>query len=372
MISNIKFNPSLKNVKSYVAGKPSELLYREYNLKSEDIIKLASNENPLGVSPKVLKELSTKLHLASVYPDDTYFNLKKALSSKFDINENEIIIGSGSDQIIEFCIRSINPDNASILTSNTTFAMYNIYSSISSIKVNKTKSDIHIISEFKDEYKKHNPNIVFLCTPNNPLGDTLSKEDVYDFCDFCSDETMIVIDGAYMEYVYYQDRSKYLDPKELINRYKNVVILRTFSKAYSLGGMRVGYGIANNEIIDVFYKIRPPFNISSLSYYFAVESLKDENHIIKSVESNFKEMERYIEFCEENDLKYQKSLANFITIYFKDDENSSEIAQRLLEVGIIIRDLSSYSLNAIRITIGLKNQNIKVIESINNLLKKDK
>jgi histidinol-phosphate aminotransferase len=359
----MKFNPLLESVKSYEAGKPTELLYREYNLKPSDIIKLASNENPLGASKKVIEAVSKYANLVSIYPDDSYYDLKQALAKKHKVNNEEIIIGNGSDQIIEFCIRSIDPKNANILTAKTTFSMYKIYANISGIRVRTTPSDIHIIDEFKASYQKEKANIVFLCTPNNPLGDTLSLEDIHSFIEFCDKDTLIVIDGAYMEYVQGQEKSKYISPKDFIDKYDNVVCLRTFSKAYGLGGMRVGYGIANKDIIKNLYKIRAPFNISQLSYYCAIEALKDENHINMSIENNFNEMKRYEKSFNEMNLKYFSSLGNFITVFLKNIK-SSDISNSLLKKGIIIRDLSAYKLNAVRITIGKKEQNIKVLNEI--------
>lgn len=367
----MKFNPALENVKSYEAGKPTELLYREYNLKPEDIIKLASNENPLGTSKKVMQAISNYANLASIYPDDSYYDLKEALAKKHSVNTDEIIIGNGSDQIIEFCVRSIDPKNANILTAKTTFAMYKIYASISGIKLRTTPSDIHIIDEFKKEYEKEKADIVFLCTPNNPLGDTLSLEDIHSFIEFCDKDSLIVIDGAYMEYVQYQEKSKYVNPKDFIDKYDNVVCLRTFSKAYSLGGMRVGYGIANKDIIKTLYKIRAPFNISQLSYYSAIEALKDEEHISISVKNNFDEMKRYEKEFNEMNLKYLSSLGNFITVFFENIK-SSDIANSLLKQGIIIRDLSAYNLNAIRITIGKEEQNIRVLNEIKLYIQNNK
>ena len=359
----MKFNPHLDKVKSYEAGKPSELLYREYNLKPSDIIKLASNENPLGMSEMVAKSIQENIKLSSIYPDDTYHNLKNALADKYDVSSDEIIISNGSDQNIEFCIRSIDPENASILTAKTTFAMYSIYANISNIKIHKTNSDIHIINEFKQEYIKHKPNIVFLCTPNNPLGDTLSLEDIISFIEICDKNTLIVVDGAYMEYVQYKDKSRYVNPKDFIRKYDNVICLRTFSKAYGLGGLRVGFGIANKDIIKTLYKIRAPFNISQLSYYGAVTALQDDEHIEKTVKNNFNEMEVYKKELDNMGLRYLPSLGNFITIFFEDIQ-SKDIANMLLKIGIIIRDLSAYNLNAIRITIGIKHQNIKVLEEL--------
>jgi len=368
------FNPLLENISSYEAGKPIELIVREFGIKKQDIIKLASNENPYGVSELVKEKLKQSTDIASIYPDDSYFELKDSLSSKFDVKSKNIIIGQGSDQIIEFCIRSKIQKNTKILIAGVTFAMYEIYAKMNGVSVIKTKSNTHNLEEFKDLYKKHNPDVVFLCLPNNPLGECLDKKEVFDFIKSCDKNTLIVIDGAYQEYATYKDKNKEISPKELIDTFGNAIYLGTFSKAYALGGMRIGYGISNEHIIKILHKLRPPFNITSMSLALGIESLKDDKHILHSIKQNFIQMKRYEELLDEKNIVYIQSYTNFITIIFEDIKinNSSNISKTLLQAGIIIRDLSQYNINAIRITIGTSYQNDIVLEKLEKLIRKEK
>ena len=180
--------------------------------------------------------------------------------------------------------------------------------------------------------------------------------------------TLIVIDGAYMEYAKYLNQSFAIEPKELIEKYPNTIYLGTFSKAYGLGGMRVGYGIAKTEIIRPLLKVRPPFNIATLSMLSAIEALKDEDFVIKSIQANFIEMERYEKFLRGIGWSYIKSATNFITISLPDGYNSTTISDKLLQVGIIVRNLKGYGLNAVRITIGKKEDNSRLFATIRELL----
>lgn len=352
------FNPLLKDLKTYEAGKPIELVVREYGIDPKDIIKLASNENPYGTSPKVTQTIKENAHKSYLYPDDSMFELKDALASRFDINSENLIIGAGSDQVIEFLIHAKANQNTSVLFANTTFAMYEIYARSVGANIIKTPSDQHNLDEFLSLYKQHKDiSVIFLCLPNNPLGEALDKEEVYAFLKQIDANTLVVIDGAYQEYAAFKDKNKYINPKELIHTFSNTLYLGTFSKAYALGGLRVGYGIAHKEIMNNLYKIRPPFNITTLSLAAAIEALKDQEFVQNSIHANFEQMKRYEDFATNKGLSYIESYTNFITIILDDKYNSSHIAQELLQRGLIIRDLHSYGLNAIRITIGTESQN---------------
>lgn len=168
---------------------------------------------------------------------------------------------------------------------------------------------------------------------------------------------MVVIDAAYMEYAAAKDPKKRIDPKTLIEKFPNAIYTGTFSKAYGLGGMRVGYGIASKEVITALHKMRPPFNITTLSLAAAVEALADEGFVSGAIEHNFKEMARYEAFAKEMGLSYIESYTNFIAMMFPEGQSASDMAQALLKEGVIVRDLKSYGLNAIRVTVGLTSEN---------------
>ncbi len=361
------FNKVLDNVQTYEAGKPIELVVREYGVDENNIIKLASNENPYGTAPQVVKALEEKSNSAFVYPDDSMYELKDSLANKFNVDDKNIIIGSGSDQVIEFCIHSKCDKNSKVLMAKTTFAMYEIYAKQTGATILKTPSDEHNLDEFREIYKKEGADIVFLCLPNNPLGECLDAKDVYEFLDEIDENTLVVLDGAYQEYAKYKDEKKLITPSDVINKYPNTIYLGTFSKAYALGGMRVGYGIANENIIKVLHKLRPPFNITTLSLEGAIEALKYEDFVSSCIEKNFEQMKRYEKYAESKNFKYIPSYTNFITMYL-DGFNSKEISQKLLEQGVIVRDMTGYGFNAIRITIGTHDQNTRVFEVLNNIL----
>jgi histidinol-phosphate aminotransferase len=297
------------------------------------------------------------------------YELKEALSQKYKVAENNIIIGAGSDQVIEFCVHAKCNINSKILMAKTTFAMYEIYGKQAGATILKTPSDQHNLDEFREIYKTQGADLIFLCLPNNPLGECLDAKNVYDFLDEIDGNTLVVIDGAYQEYARYKDIAKAISPRDIIKKYPNVIYLGTFSKAYALGGMRVGYGIANSNIIQNLDKLRPPFNITTLTLASAIEVLKDEEFVDGCVKQNFEQMKRYEDYARSKGFKYIPSYTNFITIYLGDFV-SKDVAKKLLEKGVIIRDMTGYGLNAIRITIGTNEQNTRVFKILDKVLNK--
>lgn len=363
----MQFNSVLDSIQSYEAGKPIELVVREYGIDPKDIVKLASNENPNGASPKVVKRIAELAATASIYPDDSFYELKDALAAKNGVGSENIVIGSGSDQILEFAVHATLNENEAVLMNKVTFAMYEIYAKATGAKIVKTDSVHHDLAQFTALYKEHKPKLIFICTPNNPTGEAIDRDELIAFLDGIDPETLVIIDGAYMEYAAAKEKRFEVTARELIERYSNVIYTGTFSKAYGLGGMRVGYGIGRADVIKVLHKLRPPFNITTLSLAAAIEALKDEAFVGACIEENFTEMVRYEAFAEEMGLDTIPSCTNFITLMLK-GHNSKEVAQTLLEQGVIIRDISSYGLNAVRITIGKKEQNSIVLEKLRMIL----
>jgi len=351
----------LKSLKTYEAGKPIELVVREYGIEEKDIIKLASNENPYGPSPKVIEKVKENASLMHRYPDDSFYELKEKLASLYEIKKENIIIGAGSDQVLEFAVHAVSPTK--VLMAGITFAMYEIYSKQVGAEILKTDSNMHNLDEFYEIYKKEKPEIIFLCVPNNPLGECLDAQDIFDFIEKIDENTLIIIDGAYQEFAKFKDKNREIKPKDIL-RYKNVLYTGTFSKAYGLGGMRVGYGIANEFIIKNLHKLRPPFNITILSLIAAITALDDFEWVKKGIENNFNEMQKYIDFAEEKGYKYIESFTNFIVLYI---QNSTKIANELLKKGIIVRDMASYGFDALRITIGKPEENDKLLKILREI-----
>ncbi|MFC2057652.1 histidinol-phosphate transaminase [Campylobacterota bacterium] len=352
----MRFNKVLDDIKIYEAGKPIELVVREYGIASEDVVKLASNENPIGTSPAVEKAIVANANKAHLYPDDSMFELKNGLAQKYGVRDENIIIGAGSDQVLEFISRAVLDENSSVLMSAVTFAMYEIYAKQMGAKIIRTASYEHKYDEFMEAYRMHKPRIIYLCTPNNPTGDATSKEDVLSIISAVDKETLVVVDGAYMEYASAKDKKYAITANDLLG-FENVIYLGTFSKAYGLGGMRVGYGIAQRELINQLYKMRPPFNISTLSLAAAIEACKDDEFVAESIALHQEQIKRYETFAQEQGFDYIESYTNFITYLFDENMDSTKIADALLKRGVIIRNLASYELNAIRITIGTAKQN---------------
>ena len=363
----MKFNEALKDIKIYEAGKPIELVVREFGIDPKDVVKLASNENPKGCSLKVADVIAENANKAFLYPDDSMFELKDALSKKFDVVADNIIIGAGSDQVLEFVSRALLSEGDTVLMSKVTFAMYEIYAKQMGAKIVRTPSYEHKVDEFIEAYKEHKPKIIYICTPNNPTGDATSREDVLKIIEAIDEDTLVVVDGAYMEYAAAKDEKYRIEPNDIIN-FPNVIYLGTFSKAYGLGGMRVGYGVGDKILINELYKMRPPFNITTLSLAAAIEACKDELFVEESIALHTKEITRYENFAKENGFEYINSYTNFITYLFSDNMDSTKISDALLKQGVIIRNLASYGMNAVRITIGTKEQNDRLFEVLRRVL----
>ncbi len=364
----MNFNKHLENIKTYEAGKPIELVVREFGIEPKDIVKLASNENPYGCSPKVQEAVCDIVAKMALYPDDSMMKLKERLSTHYDVKDEHLIIGSGSDQIIEFLVHAKADKDAKILINSVTFAMYEIYAKHVGATIIRTSSQKHDLDQFYELYKEHKPSMIFLCTPNNPTGDAIDVADLFTFIEKIDSDTLVVVDGAYMEYAKHKDSSKAVSPKELIEKFENVVYLGTFSKAYGLGGMRVGYGISHAKIIKELYKLRPPFNITTLSLEAASVALEDGEFVDKCIVSNFDEMKRYEEFANTQKIDIIESYTNFVTLCLNDSQNSSSLSDDLLKKGMIVRDLSGYGMNAIRVTVGTPEQNTRFFELASELM----
>ncbi len=363
----MKFNKELDAIKTYEAGKPIELVVREFGIRPEQVVKLASNENPLGTSPKVAETIRANADKAHLYPDDSMFELKASLAKRFGVEEENIIIGAGSDQILEFVSRAKLNESSKVLMSRVTFAMYSIYALQQGAEILRTADYCHRSEEFIPMMREHKPEVVYLCTPNNPTGDATKREEVFKIIEAADPDTLVVIDGAYMEYAADRDPAYRIDPAELL-RYPNVLYLGTFSKAYGLGGMRVGYGIARPEIIRALMKMRPPFNITTLSLVAAIAANEDDAFVQKSLALHRQELPRYEAYAQAHGFDYIESYTNFITWIFPEGRNATEVADGLLRRGVIVRDLSSYGMNALRITVGTPEQNDRLFEAMDEVL----
>jgi histidinol-phosphate aminotransferase len=366
----MKIKRYLEELAVYEAGKPIELVVREFGIDEESVVKLASNENPLGTSPLVREAIVKYSDKAHLYPDDSMYELKEALAGKYGVSSPNIVIGAGSDQVLSFVSHLLLEEGDSVLTSAVSFAMYDIYASHHGARVLKSESWEHRPEEFIPIIQRERPKIVYLCTPNNPTGDAMMPEDIEKIVEAGDpEETLFVVDGAYMEYASYKDEKYLVEPAKLIGKYPNLLYLGTFSKAYGMGGLRVGYGIGCEELISALHKVRPPFNITNISLASAVAALKDERFLQESLSTHAREVGRYEKFAVEHGIEYIDSATNFITYLFDREGESDRISDYLFRRGVIIRNLASYGMNAVRITVGTEKQNDRLFEVLEEALR---
>ncbi|MFQ6066458.1 MAG: histidinol-phosphate transaminase [bacterium] len=349
----------ISKIEVYQPGKPIEEVKREFGLKN--IIKLASNENPLGPSPKAVKAIRSYASKINFYPDGGNYYLKKALGEKLGIKEDSIILGNGSDEIVSLITRIFLQKGDDTIMGDPSFLMYKIDTQLSRAKATPVplKNFRLNLSEMS---KAIGPKtkIIFISNPNNPTGTIITKDEVDHFLRDIPHRVLTVFDEAYYEYV---EDPNYPQSIDLLDRNSNIIILRTFSKIYALAGLRVGYGIGNPEIIGLLNKARPPFNVNSLAQVAALASLEDENQVNRS-KSLVREGKAFL-YSNLRRLKvsFIPTQANFILI--KIGKKAKDVEVKLLKKGIIVRGMGAYNLpHYIRVTIGTKPQNEEFIKSL--------
>jgi len=351
---------SIFNITPYVPGKPIEEVEREYKIKN--IVKLASNENPLGPSKFALNILKKKLKNINLYPDSSAYYLKKSLSKYLKVSKDMLVFGNGSNELEQLIAEIFVNPGEEVLFSELSFVVYPIVTHIAGgipvqVPHKNFKHDIDgFISRLSNKTK-----LVFLCNPNNPTGTILTKDEFEKFMRNVNSRTIVVLDEAYFEYVRCKDCP---DGIKYLKTYSNLIVLRTFSKIYGLAGLRIGYGVADKDIVDLIERVRPPFNVNMLAQYAAEAALKDKTHINKTLKTNeqgkiflYKELKKL-------NIDFIKTYANFIFVKFNSDSKS--IFEKLLRKGVIIRPFGG---NFARITIGKLKDNIKLIKALKNVVK---
>jgi histidinol-phosphate aminotransferase len=353
--------PNLAKVKPYKPGKPIEELIRELKLKGE-VIKLASNENPLGTSPKALAVMRKFSSESYLYPDDNCYYLRKALAKKFDIDIEWVMAAAGSVELIYLaCLAYLRPEDE-LMMSEHSFIIAKIGATVMDAKVKEVALKDDYSHDLARMLASITPatKIIYLDNPINPLGTIVKKKELDDFMEKVPDNILVVIDEAYKEYIISKD---YPDSFKYLKQGKNVMILRTFSKIYGLAGLRLGYGFSKPEIIANLQKVRYPFNVNRLVQQVGIAALNDTKHALRSRKIN--EMGKKYLYAELKKLKvfYLPTYANFIFVSFVED--SSVIYEKLLRQGIITRTVKEYGFpNALRITIGTPEQNKKLINGL--------
>jgi len=351
------------DIKPYEPGKPIEAVRRELGLTR--LIKLASNENPLGPSPGAVRAVKKALGNLNRYPDGNCFYLKRALARRLRLKQGNIILGNGSNEIIELLVKAFLNNGEQILTGWPTFLIYFLVGEAAGVRVvsvplNNFKYDLEAMKERINKRTK----LIFIGNPNNPTGTYVNSKEVKRFLERIPCNIIVVFDEAYYDFVTESDF-----PRILRELDRNVVILRTFSKAYGLSGLRIGFGIAREEIVKYLNKVRQPFNVNSLAQIGALAALDDEEHLKQTLEIIRAGKEYLYKEFDRMGLEYVKSAANFILVNVESDGNL--LFKKLLKKGVIVRDMGAYGLNNfIRVTVGLRSENRRFIKALKDVTSK--
>lgn len=354
----MNISQSIVNLKPYQAGKSIEELRRETGIK--EIIKLASNENPLGISEKVSQAVNKYIHELNRYPDSNAFNLKQSLSKKLNVKEQALVIGNGSNELLELIAKVfISNSTEEVIFSQYAFPIYALITKIlgATPKIAIADNFGHNLDAISANITK-NTKLIFIANPNNPTGTILNNQDIYHFLQKTRKDIIVVLDQAYIEYLQEEDVSiKWLD------EFDNLIITRTFSKAYGLAGLRIGYSISNIKIADYINRIRPPFNVNTIGQIAAISALSDSDYLQKTIINNKNGMQQLESGFKKMGLSYIPSAANFIAFKV---ENANNIFNKLLQRGLIVRPVEMD--NYIRVSIGTKQENKYFINELKKLL----
>ena len=362
----MKLNPNLQTLPVYQPGRPIEEVARELGLAPEDIIKLASNENPLGPSPKALAAMERAVKQLHLYPDGNAFYLKRKLAEKLGVAPENLILGNGSNEIIEFVGHAAIAPGSEVVVSQYCFAVYPIVTHLFGGKL-VTVPAIKHGHDIAGILKAITPNtsVVFVANPNNPTGTLISREDVVTLINGIPPHVLLAMDEAYIEFLN--------DPVDLVpllsnNQRPNLILMRTFSKIYGLAGLRLGYGIAAKELVATLEKVRQPFNISLVAQAGALAALEDDEHIQRTIQNNFYGMRAFVQLFRELKLEFVPSHANFILVHVGD---GAKVFQGLQREGVIVRPMGVYQLPEwIRISIGTAAENERCIAALKKVLQK--
>ena len=354
----------------YQTGKPIEELTREYGVS--DVVKLASNENPMGCSPRVTLAVTEQLGQLSRYPDGNGYYLKQALADFNDVNANQITLGNGSDDLLDILARSFVGADDAIVYSQYAFVVYPMLAKMqgaTGIEVPAQRFGHNLKAMSQAVQDNPNTKIVFIANPNNPTGTQLEQKELYQFVASVPSSVLVVLDEAYIEY------SPESNNRALLDEFDNVIIVRTFSKAYGLAGLRVGYALSSVAVADLLNRIRQPFNVSRVGLAAAAAALADQDFIEKTRLINDEQMRWLEKQFDALGLGFVKSHANFIMVEVQvemEDITAASIHQALLEQGVIVRPLDTYGLpNWLRITVGVAEDNLRLIDTLRSILTED-
>lgn len=345
----------------YKAGLPIELVAREFGLDAKSIVKIASNENPLGPSPKAMEAIRQATGELHRYPDGGAWDLTRKLAKQYDLNPDQFIVGNGSNEILELLAQAFLEPGTNAVMGEFPFVVYPLVTHHFGAEIRKVlmpglRHDLDAMLKAIDK----NTRIVFLASPNNPTPYAVEREHLMAFIDALPEHVLLCFDAAYAEYM-----DDPLDLRDQIKAGKSVIETRTFSKIYGLAGLRIGYGMAPEWIINLLKRTRQPFSVNSLALAGALAALDDAEFIQLSRVSNKEGTRQLCEGLQKLGLEYEAESANFILVKTTDPE---DVCQRLLRIGIIVRSMAPFSLNGmIRVSVGSSLENSRFLNAIADL-----
>ena len=358
-------NPSLAKLPVYQPGRPIEEVARELNLPADSIIKLASNENPLGPSRRALAAMKKALTHANLYPDGNAFYLKQKLATKLGVTPANLALGNGSNEIIEFLGHALLSPGAEVLVSQYCFAVYPIVTALfGATLVTVPATDYGHDLDAMLAAITTKTRIVFVANPNNPTGTVVSPEALLNFINAVPPNVVIALDEAYIEFL---ERKLDLTSEIAAGLRPNLLLMRTFSKIYGMAGLRIGYGIGHPELIAALEKIRQPFNINAISQAGALAALDDAKHVEKTQRINKRGIKLFTREFKRLKLEVVPSAANFILVRVGD---GARVFSEMQKLGVITRPMGGYQLGEwIRISIGTPKENQRCLEALKTVLK---
>lgn len=354
----------IRSIAPYQPGKPISELARELGLDPNSIIKLASNENPLGVSPLAMQAMQNALADIARYPDGNGFELKRALSQRYGVGMAQIVLGNGSNDVLELAARAFLTPGLEAIYSQHAFAVYPLATqAVGATGIEVPARDFAHDVDAMLKTVSTRTRLVFLANPNNPTGTLIRSAALLAFLRALSPRVIVVLDEAYNEYL--PDDLK-ADSIGWLEQFPNLIITRTFSKAYGLAGLRVGYAFAHAGVADLMNRVRQPFNVNSISLAAATAGLDDREFVRRSFELNQSGMQRLMQGLAQLGLTYIPSFGNFVSFKVKD---AAGVFRRLLQRGVIVRPIASYGMpDYLRVTIGLESENEHFLEALRRSL----
>lgn len=358
---SLNVHPDIVSLSPYVPGKPIEELQRELGLSR--VIKLASNENPIGPSPKALAALQHGNETLHRYPDGGAFRLREALADRWKVTSDQVILGNGSDEILGLLARTFLAPGDEAVMADQTFVIYKMEVTAAHgrpviVPLNRWRHDLSAMADAITERTR----LVFLCNPNNPTGTMVTADEVTRFMSRVPAGVVVVFDEAYYEYV---RSSEYPEALSYVKQGRNAIVLRTLSKIYGLAGLRIGYGMTTPEIANYLNRVRPPFNVNSPAQRAALAALADDEHVARSRAVNAAGMEFMNAELRSLGFKPIPSEANFL--YFDSGRDGRQVFEALLREGVIVRHIEGAML---RVTIGQDEENRVFIAALRRVLTK--